>query len=185
MSYGRNFGMRSFENLVRDGRHRVPATGTPFHIGGSVIMDAAAPGFMRLATEAEAPSALAGAVVFEHIQTSGDVLVTSDDSPYDQVPLGAYAQIIHGPGAKVWFKNTAAKTMYDGRVRSAFNFVVDTSGAALTLNVNQLGKGLVPDGAGKWRLTDGTTDAQAGGTAWLLIEQINPATGLVEARFTF
>lgn len=179
MSYGRNFGMRSFENVVRDGRFRVPATGTALRIGEAVMLDAANPGKLIRATEAVAPSANCGIVVFEHIQNKSDALTTAYDSPYDLVPLGVYAQMIHGPGAKVWFRNTDAKTLYDGRVREAFDFVVDDVATLAP------GDGLVPDGAGKWRATDGTGTPDVGGTAWLVVEQANPTTGLVEARFTF
>ena len=185
MSYGRNFGMRSFENIVRDGRFRVPATGSALVIGSSVMVDTATPGYLKVATEAAAPGPLCGIVIFEHIQNKSDALTLYDDSPYDSVPLGVYAQMMHGVGTKVWFKNTLAKTLYDGRSRSAFNFVVTTGGAAETLDATDIGKGLVPDGAGKWRFTDGTTDAQAGGTAWMYVEQVNATTGLVEARLAF
>lgn len=179
MSYSRNFGMRSFENVVRDGRMRVPSTGTALKIGEPVMLDNANPGKLKAATEAVAPGPGCGIVVFEHIQNKSDALTTAYDSPYDSVPLGVYAQMMHGVGTKVWFKNSTSKTLYDGRVRSAFSFIVDT--VATTM----VGKGLVPDGAGKWRLTDGTTTADVGGAAWLIIEQANPSTGLVEARFTF
>lgn len=179
MSYGRNFGMRSFENVVRVGRFRVPATGTPLMIGEPVMLDDANPGRLKAATEAAAPSANCGIVVFEHIQNKMDALTTNHDAPYNQVPLGQYAQMMHGAGTKVWFRNTGAKTLYDGRARTAFSFVV---GALADLSP---GDGLVPDGAGKWRATDGSETADVGGAAWLVVEQVNPTTGLVEARLTF
>lgn len=179
MSYGRNFGMRSFENVVRDGRFRVPASGNPLMIGEPVMLDPDNPGRLKKATEAAAPGPNCGIVVFEHIQNKSDALTLADDAPYNQVPLGVYAQMMHGAGAKVWFKNTQAKTLYDGRQRSSFSFVVDT------LTSLKPGDGLVPDGAGKWRKTDGTSTADVGGTAWLTVEQVNPTTGLVEARLAF
>ena len=185
MAYGRNFGMRSFENVVRDARFRVPALGTPLKIGEPVMLDSVTQGYLKPATAAAAPGPNTGIVVFEHIQNKSDQLTTEYDSPYDSVPLGVYAQIMHGPGTKVWFKNTAQKTLYDGRVRAAFSF---TSGTALA--VTDVGKGLIPDGAGKWKLGNGTTDV-----SWLIIEQVVPfqaAAGgsfaldaRVEARFTF
>ena len=66
MSYGRNFGFRSFENIVRDGRLRVPSTGTALKIGEPVMLDTANPGKVAAATEALTPSQNAGIVVFEH-----------------------------------------------------------------------------------------------------------------------
>jgi ribonuclease HII len=103
----RGYSRNSFENIVRDGRFRVPATGTAFKIGAPVMIDAANPGRLKVATEAAAPGPNCGLVVFEHIQNKSDALtLTFDDSPYDLVPLGVYAQMMHGVGTKVWFANT-------------------------------------------------------------------------------
>ena len=110
-----------------------------------------------------------GILVYEHIQNKSDALTTSYDDPYDKVPLGVYAQFIHGPGAKVWFKNTTLRTLYDGRQRAAVTMVTLTSLA--------IGDGISPNGSGAW-----AEDASA---PWLIVEQINSDTGLVEARFTF
>ena len=49
MSYSRYFGFRSFENIVRDARFRVPSTGTALKIGAPVQLDSAAPGRLRAA----------------------------------------------------------------------------------------------------------------------------------------
>lgn len=171
MSYGRNFGMRSFENVIRDGRFRVPSTGSPLRIGEGVMLDPANPGKLKRATAGVTPSANCGIVVFEHIQNKSDALTTAYDSPYDLVPLGVYAQMMHGPGTKVWFRNTAEKTLYDGRVRTEFDFVT-TDVATLAP-----GDGLSPDGSGLW--------VEDTSSPWLVVEQANPTTGLVEARFTF
>jgi len=173
MSYSRNFGFRSFENIVRNGRFRSPKTGTAILIGAPVIIDTATPGFLKPAT-AGAALGLGGIAVFEHIQAKGvdTALTTSSDSPFNAVPLGQYAQIVHGPGAKVWFKNTADKTLYDGRVQTGVS-LIPASGLAV-------GDGLTPDGAGKFKKATIGTDP-----VWLFIEQINATTGLVEARFTF
>lgn len=185
MAYSRNFGMRSFENIVRDGRFRAPTTGTPFLIGAPVMLDASAAGFVKAATEAVAPSANCGVAVFEHIQNKSDALTTYADSPYNSVPLGQYVQMVHGGGAKVWLKNTSDKTLYDGRVQAGVTILDNGSGAAMDLTTLAPGTGLVPDGAGRWRKTDGSGTANVGGTAWLVVEQVNTSTGLVEARFTF
>lgn len=180
MSYGRFFGMRSFENIVRQGRNRVPSTGSMFMIGAPVMLDDANPGKLKAATEAAAPrSGSTGIVVFEHIQNKSDALVTNHDDPYNKVPLGVYAQMIHGPGAKVWFRNLADKTLYDGRTQSGYSFIVDT------IATTMIGDGLVPDGAGKWRVTDDSSTVDVGGARWLTIEHVNTSTGLVEARFEF
>lgn len=185
MSYGRNFGFRSFENIVRDGRFRVPASGNAFLIGAPVQLDAAAAGYVKAATEAVAPGPNCGVVVFEHIQNKSDALVTSHDDPHNKVPLGQYAQMVHGQGTKIWLRNTAAKTLYDGRVRAAVTVLDDGAGAAMDLSTLAPGTGLVPAGNGRFRKTDGTGTADVGGVAWLVVEQVNTSTGLVEARFAF
>lgn len=184
MAYSRNFGMRSFENVIRDGRFRTPKTGTPLKIGAPVQLDADNPGFMEPADDGAAPGPNVGLVVFEHIQNKSDALTTQYDSPYDSVPLGQYAQVMHGPGTKVWFKNTADKTLYDGRVQGGGSLLADSVDLA-TLTI---GTGLVPDGAGKYRAAADADGAGAGTAlegAWLVVEQVNPSTGRVEARLTF
>lgn len=168
--------MRSFENIIRDGRFRAPATGNQLIIGEPTMADPAAPGVMKRATAAVTPNGSMGAVVYEHIYLAN----AGDPKLYGQgdlnwVSLGVYAQMVHGPGAKVWLRNTPAKTLYDGRVEAA--------GALLASSVDvttlAVGVGLTPDGAGKYRVAGGT-DA-----VWLTVEQVNPTTGRVEARFTF
>lgn len=175
MSYSRNFGMRSFENIVRNGRFRAPKTGDLIVIGAPVSLDPATPGFFKAAAAAAAPNSASGIALFEHIQAKGvDTSLTSThDEPFNKVPAGNYAQIIHGAGAKVWFKNTTDKTLYDGRTQTGGGLIATD---IATLNI---GDGLVPDGAGKFRV------AATGESAWLTIEQVNPSAGLVEARFEF
>lgn len=183
MSYTRNFGMRSFENVVRDGRFRVPATGTPLPIGSPVTLDPDNPGLLKQAGDAAARGPQSGVVVYEHITARGvdPLLSSSVDAPYNVVPLGQYAQMMHGAGTKVWFKNTGDKALYDGRSIAGGGLLADSVVSALEANPTTLkpGDGLVPDADGKFRKTTGTE------SAWLTIEQANPSTGVVEARFTF
>jgi hypothetical protein len=187
MSYSRNFGMRSFENVVRDGRFRAPRTGTPLKIGAPVQLDAANAGFVEAAADAAAPGPNAGIAVYEHIQNKSDALTTQYDAPYDQVPNGQYVQVMHGPGTKVWFRNTADKVLYDGRTQTGDYLVSNGVGGgtpvaptgAADLSTVAIGAGLVPDGAGRFRVADATE------SAWMVVEQVNPATGRVEARLTF
>lgn len=167
MSYGRNFGMRSFENLVRVGRHKNAAV---LPMGAAVVVDATT-GDLVAAAAGAAPTALSGLVAYEHISNISDALTLYDDAPYDQVPAGQYAQMLQGKGAKVWFANTASKTLYDGRTRAAVTRV-DTTGLAV-------GDGLMPAANGNW------TKATSAAVTWLVVEQINTTTGRVEARFTF
>jgi hypothetical protein len=175
MSYSRNFGMRSFENVVRDGRFRVPKTGSPLLIGAPVSIDAANPGFLRPATAAQRPSPLTGVVVFEHIQHKGvdTFLTTNVDAPFNRVPLGQYAQMVHGQGVKIWLRNTTASPLYDGRTQE---------GNVLYTGAVAVGDGLVPAGDGTYRVAAAGATPE---TPWLFVEQSNPDSGLVEARFNF
>lgn len=186
MGYHRDFGMRSFENTVRNARFRAPSTGNDIIIGAPVVIDPDNPGRFKRAAEAEAPGSDCGIAIYEHIQNKSDNLTTYLDPPYDKVPLGQYAQILHGVGVKVWFKNSAGKTLYDGRTQAGHTMVTNgTAGTGADLSTLKPGDGLVPDGNGFWRKTDGSGTADVGGAAWLIVEQVNPAAGLVEARFTF
>lgn len=190
MGYSRNFGFRSFENIVRDGRFRIPKDlttggfgGDPVIIGTAVAVDPdpTRRGLLRRPAAAEAPTPLCGIVLFEHIQFQGvdTSLVTTSDEPYNQVPPGRYAQMIHGLGAKVWFKNTADKPMYDGRVQGGGTLydLADTA-ADLDALAATVGSYLTPNADGIW--VEGDAD-----TGWLIIEQVTPATGLIECRLTF
>jgi hypothetical protein len=82
--------------------------------------------------------------------------------------------MIHGPGVKVWLRNTADMPLYDGRTQTGFSMISTAlSGVAVGDYLDPGTSGLV------WKkATDGTT-------AWLQVEYVNATTGLVEARFTF
>lgn len=169
MSYTRNFGFRSFENIVRDGRNKVPGTGSPYLIGTAVQVGAG--NVLVRPAAASAPTALSGIVVFEHIQYQGTdpFLTTPQDFPYTVVPLGRFAQMVHGVGVKVYFKNTADKPLYDGRTQP---------GATLVAGTPAVGDYLTPAANGTWAVGDATN-------GWLQVEHTVPSTGLFEARLTF
>lgn len=175
MSYHRSFGMRSFENIVRDGRFRTPS-GTAYVIGAPVTADPDVPGFLKPAAAGAAPGPTSGVAVFEHIQYQGidTALNTSSDMP--TIPGGRYAQMVHGQGAKVWFRNTPDKTLYDGRTQDNPALLA----ASVDVTTLKAGDGLTPDGAGKYKKANGTTDG-----VWLTVEQANASTLVVEARFNF
>lgn len=177
MSYTRNFGFRSFENIIRDGRNKTPATGSPYLIGTAVVVGAnnelLRPGAAAL------PTQLSGIVVYEHIQFQGvdPFLTTNNDYPFTVVPLGRYAQMIHGQGVKVWFKNTVDKVLYSGVTQPGALLVSDGAATPAAL-APAIGSYLTPT-------TNGTWVAGTATNGWLQVEHVTASTGLIEARFTF
>jgi hypothetical protein len=181
VSYTRNFGFRDLTAIVRDGRNKVPTglTGSDasgFLIGTAVTVDPANPGSLKRPGAAAAPTALSGIVIYEHIQMQGvdPLLTTFLDPPFIWAPQGRYAQMVHGVGVKVWFKNTSDLPLYDGRSQVGGTLVNPTD-----LSTLAVGDNLTPAADGTWAKT--ATAAEA----WLTVESVNATTGLVEARFTF
>lgn len=172
MGYSRNFGFRSFENIVRNGRFRT-AAGSAHVIGAPVMIDDATPGFLKAATAGCDPTLGAGVVVYEHLLPT-EIKQTYSD--LNTVPGGVYAQIVHGPGTKIWLRDTASKTMYDGSTQAAGDLLASS---VVLANLDP-GMVLTPDGSGKYKVANGTTDGN-----WLTVEQVNTSTGVVEARFNF
>lgn len=183
MAYSRNFGFRSFENIVRLGRQRTPKTGSNIVLGAPVEVDPDNPGFLKLAAAGAAVSPGAGVLVYEHITVAGvggfngiDLSLTSQsDPPLNTAPLGQYAQIVHGIGTKIWLKNTADKPLYDGRTQVGFT-VVAGLGATPTIAIGDF---LTPAGDGTWK------EASGGDGQWLYVEQVDTVAGRVECRFAF
>lgn len=181
MSYTRNFGFRDLTNIIRDGRNQVPTglTGSDangFLIGTAVTVDPNNAGKLMRPGAAAAPTALSGIVLYEHIQFQGvdPLLTTPLDPPYIYAPQGRMAQMVHGIGVKVWFKNTANLPLYDGRQQVGGTLVNATD-----LTTLKPGDNLTPAADGTW------AKAASAAAAWLTVESVNATTGLVEARFTF
>lgn len=175
MGYSRNFGFRSFENIVRMARHRTPDSGDQWVIGYGVSVDPANPGRLRLATDGEAPNPGCGILLYEHIQYLGDDPYLVNPADKDTVPLNQYAQVVRGNGVKVWFKNTTDRALYDGRNLGGRALVAGLSDATPTVAV---GDYLTPAGDGTWR--EGTA-----ANGWLYVEQLDAEADLVECRLTF
>lgn len=177
MSYTRNFGFRSFENIIRDGRNKVPATGSPYLIGTAIQVDPANAGQVTRPAAASAPTQLSGIAVYEHIQYQGvdPFLISPQDYPFTVVPLGRFVQMVHGQGVKVYFKNTADKPLYDGRIQPGATLVAGVGGATPTVVV---GNYLTPAADGTWQVGNASN-------GWLQVEQVVNSTGLCEARLTF
>lgn len=179
MPYSRNFGMRGFENVVRAGRFKVAgdfdegSDGT-LYLGTAVKGDAN--GNIVRPGAAANPDQLSGLLVYEHIQVQGvDSAITSpQDEPFNKAPLGRYAQIVRGPGAKVWLKNTSDKPLADGRTQTGVTMFAG-GGATPTVAVGDF---LTPAADGTWE--EGTAT-----NGWLQVEQISSDGNTVECRITF
>jgi len=174
MSYSRNFGFRSTANVVRDGRCKSPAAST-WKIGEPVTLNPSAPGELKQAV-AGAATAGAGLAIFEHIQKPGVDPNLTVPLDFDWIPAKAYVQSVHGIGVKVWFKNTASKTLYDGRTVAAGGLLA----SSVVLSGLAIGAQLTPDGSGKFKVANGTTDGN-----WLTVASVNTTTGVVEATLNF
>lgn len=121
----RNFGMRRFTNLVREGRFRAPAA-ADLRLGTAVEPDTTSttdPQELRQAN-ATAPdntlggtgiTGLIGALWYEHDSQSYEGAAAGTlMQDYDTAPRGRMVQLLHGAGAKVWFRNTEASTTEPG-----------------------------------------------------------------------
>lgn len=121
----RNFGMRRFTNLVREGRFRAPAA-AELRLGTAVEIDPGDTDRVRQATAnatgevgANVRTALVGILWYEHdSQTYNDPrfgaaagLLKQD---LDTAPANRMVQVLHGPGAKVWLRNTEDSTTEGG-----------------------------------------------------------------------
>lgn len=120
----RNFGMRRFTNLVREGRFRAPAAadlrlGTGVEIDPTSLTD---PQAVRQISGA-GPNDLGGLGIlgmvgliwYEHdSQTYVGAPAGSLIQDFNTAPRGRMVQVLHGRGAKVWFRNTAASTTEAG-----------------------------------------------------------------------
>jgi hypothetical protein len=181
MSYSRNFGFRSTVNIVRSARFKTPASASGadangFLQGTAVVADPSNAGVLTRPAADAIPTANSGIVIYEHIQSQGvdPFLTTPLDPPFNLVPLGRFAQVVHGIGVKVWFRNTADSAYYDGRTLPGVTLVTTSLGSV------SVGDQLSPSGSnGQWAKT---TNA---GHGWLTVTSVNATTGSVEAVFNF
>lgn len=119
----RNFGMRRFTNLVREGRFRSPAA-TELRLGTLVEIDPADTARVREADgttgvaiggSGDVRLATCGILWYEHdSQTYEGRAAGSLDVDLDTAPTNRMVQVLHGPGTKVWLRNTDASTTEPG-----------------------------------------------------------------------
>lgn len=181
----RNFGMRRFTNLVREGRLR-SAAGSSLRLGTMVEQNPTTPAEIR---EADGTSGAAiggsgsvltgnvGILWYEHdAQTYNDPafggaagLLPQD---LDTAPAGRLVQVLSGKGVKVWLRNTAADTTEPGLNFPAVRTVVTMVNNIAGLSVGDaLGWN---DTSDYWAVT--TTAAEM----FMVVTDINSANTRVE-----
>ena len=168
----RNFGLRRFTNLVREGRFRAPASGTELRLGTLVEVDPSDTARIRQAVDTaiggtgDVRTNLCGILWYEHdSQTYNDPRFGGAagglPQDLDTAPNGRMVQVLHGPGAKVWLRNTDANTTEPGlnfpSTRAAVTMVAGLGGATPTISVGDLlGWN---NSAGYWEATTNAAEA--------------------------
>lgn len=166
----RNFGMRRFTNLVREARFRAPAA-SALRLGTLVEIDSSDTDRIRQATATaiggggDTTTDFCGILWYEHDSQ------TFNSPPFggaagqlpqdlDTAPAGRMVQVLHGPGAKVWLRNTAADTTEPGLNYASDRAevtIVDGLGTA-TPSV-EVGELLGWNTSGYWAVTTTATEA--------------------------
>lgn len=118
----RNFGFRRFTNIVREGRFRSPDAPTQLRLGTLVEIDLTDPEKVQEVTVnstgavgADVKNSLVGVLWYEHdSQTMEGRAASTLNVDMNWAPPGRMVQVIHGPGVKVWMRNTLADTTEAG-----------------------------------------------------------------------
>lgn len=167
----RNFGMRRFTNLVREGRFRAPESGTELRLGTMVEIDPSDTARVRQATATaigaggNTATGSCGILWYEHDSQTfnspafgGAAGQLAQD--LDTAPNGRMVQVLSGPGAKVWLRNTDASTTEPGlfyaNTRSAVTMVDGLGTATPTVEVGEL---LGWNTSGYWAVTSTVAEA--------------------------
>lgn len=130
--YGLNFGFRRSDETLRvsEGRYKTPSGGDPLLLGTAVEIDPDNEGFLRAAAaDAKPRTGVCGLLVqeeeFDRSIYETDIM---DSFMYGTAKKNRRSVITSGPGAKVWFHNSAAQSRADGRQIAAVTMVtgIDT-----------------------------------------------------------
>lgn len=168
--------MRRFTNLVREGRFRAPAAADPpLRLGTLVEIDPGDPTRIRQANNSsgvgiggsgDVRTALCGILWYEHDSQTYNAPPWGREAgqhavDLDWAPNGRMVQVLHGPGAKVWFRNTDDDTPDPG-----LNFVPDRAGVTMVDGLGgatptvEVGELLGYDQAGgHWQVTTDASEA--------------------------
>ena len=164
----RNFGMRRFTNIVREGRFRAPA-GVNLRLGTAVELDPASSADPQELRQVAAGGAIdntlggggivgtAGIIWYEHdSQTYVGAAAGTLLQDFDTAPAGRMVQMIQGAGTKVWLRNTPLDTTEPG-----LNFPAVRAEVVMVTNLGFDGAGDVAaddllawdDSVDEWALT--------------------------------
>jgi len=186
----RNFGFRRFTNLVREGRFRAPASGTALKLGTAVEIDASDTDRVRQATSATGMggSGVAGQLIgvlwYEHdSQTYNDPRfgAAAGQSPVDMdwAPNARMVQVLHGAGAKVWFRNTEADTTEPG-----LNYPSDRAEVIMVEDLGHHGTSdLAVDDLLGWDDSNGLWGRTSITYAVLRVTSVDNTAGVCDAEF--
>lgn len=167
----RNFGIRRFTNLVREARFRAPESGTELRLGTLVEIDSTDTDRIKQATATaiggggDTTTDFCGILWYEHdSQTFNDPRFggAAGQLPQDldTAPNERMVQVLHGPGAKVWLRNTDENATEPGltysNTRSAVNMVDGLGTATPSVEVGEL---LGWNTSGYWAVTTTATEA--------------------------
>jgi hypothetical protein len=142
--YGRNFGFRRSDEVVRvsEGRVKTPKTGPLLLIGTAVEIDPDNAGFLRVAPPNARPrTGTCGLLVQEEVWDR----TIYQSATIDSFSLGyalknRLSVVTNGPGTKVWFQNTPGQVRADGRDIPAVSMFIATGvtvGGGLSWNGTQ------------------------------------------------
>lgn len=122
-NYGPHFGVRRWDEdmATREGRFKLPTTGSRLLIGTAIEIDFANPGYLKQSASGVKPrSGVAGLLIYEdQFLVNGPMgsinsPLRVDTSQLAFAQLGRYAVLTTGAGCKFWYKNVAARTTPDG-----------------------------------------------------------------------
>lgn len=186
----RNWGIRRFTNIVREGRYRAPAA-ADLMLGTGVEVDTSDPDYIRQATvltglgSTGIDGQLIGILHYEaDSQNYNDPAygAAAGQVPMDMntAPRGRLVQVIHGPGVKVWFRNTEANTTEPG-----LNYDAVREEVVMVANLGHDGAGDLAQGdLLAWDATNGYwAETAVPAEAVFRVDSADNDSGICEATF--
>lgn len=185
-NYGRNFEFRISpppeQRLGRyiNGDDPIPI-GAPVAVADGAVPDINGRLEFALATGAVAPVVgQHGIAIYEHLVYDGYDPVLRTESDFGDVPANQPCQLVYGKVNKVVLRNTTAEGLtFLGQSRGTPRLMIAPAGLAGLAVGMGLRPGIGNDTDGYWAA------AGVGEDAWLIVTQVDPARGEVEAQMQF